>query len=70
VTFNPDLMLPPVPEIVFVEEAFIDSKAEIHQLQVVTPGVKVRDYSSTDTVISPANSEPMEVKVAPVKGDL
>jgi hypothetical protein len=63
-------VLPPIAEIVFIEEAFIYSKAEIRQLYFVSIDVKVGKYSLTDAVILAANAESMQVQVAPAKGDL
>jgi hypothetical protein len=68
--FNPHLVLPPISEIVFIEEAFIYSKLEIRQLDFAPIDLKVGYYSLTDAVILAANAESMQVKVAPAESDL
>jgi hypothetical protein len=68
--FNPDLVLPTISEIVFIEEALIYSKLEIGQLHFVPIDVKVGYDSLTDAVILAANAESVKMKVAPAKGNL
>ncbi len=68
--FQPDLVLPAVPEVVLVQKPFSDPETEIRQPHL--GGILV-EGSSADVVhakVSAVDPEPIEMEVAPAESKL
>jgi hypothetical protein len=68
--FYPDHMLPQVPEIVFIEEAFVRAKVKVSQVYRVRIVAKADATDAADAVVFAPDTEAMQVGVIPAQGDL
>ncbi len=65
--FDPDLVLPPVAEVILVEEPFVGAELEVDEPNLACILGEPKTAVPADPIISAVDAEAMQVRVAPAE---
>jgi hypothetical protein len=68
--FQPDLVLPPISEVILVEKPFSEPEVELGQANLVGILMKGKSSAPGHTEILAVDTKPVQMEVAPAEGNL
>jgi hypothetical protein len=67
---DPQVVLPAVGEVVFIDEALADAQTKIGQVYLLGIVAEADPAIMTDTVLTPVNDEAVEMLISPAESHL